>query len=989
MFRFWCRQLLGRPPAARRFRPHVEALDGRIVPTFLPAAGFAVAGTTVAVKSADFTGDGKADLAVLSSSVVAFQTVGTLTVLPGNGDGTFGAPISSPAGANPTSLTIGDDNRDGLKDVVVSGYGAVYVLHGKGDGSFQPAAYYPVGASPYEVTEGDLNGDGYPDLVTASPGYGGTATVIPNNGDGTYAPGHNEATSVGMLDVKLEDLNHDGKLDIVSGSAGGVGVKLGNGDGTFQSQRVFAAAGTRRLVVADFNHDGNADVVALAGTIFGQGTSMPVLLGLGDGTFQPASAFFLSSIPTDVVAADFNADGNLDLVEPMASGYQVELGRGDGTFYAPVGVAGGPGGRAGVGDFNGDGMADVVSASSALVGGLSTGQVAELVNANDWATMCGATGLQVVAPATAVAGQLFSVTVTAVDAAGNPAPNFQGSVALTLGTGRGAQPVSYTFAAADAGVHTFIGAASLLAAGPQAVVATSPFILNGTASVQVTPAAATRLVVGTPLGAAAGESVVVSVSALDPYGNVSPGYAGTVRFASSDPLATLPATYAFSAADAGVHTFAVSFRSTGAQALTATDTLAPALTGNSPVVNVTPGVAVSLAVSGGGGFVGSAHPVTVTARDMFGNIATGYTGTAHLAGSDPATFMPADLTMTNGTAVFSVTPMTLGSLTLTATTASGLNASQTVTVTPGWAARLVVTPLAGGVAGTAQPMTVTAYDAFGNLSTVYTGTVLVGGTDPQAAQAYAFTAADAGVHTFSVALKTAGTQSVTVRDSADATVSATQAGVVVTPAAAVALNSTLLSNAVAGTVQTMTVCLRDAYGNAATGYRGTLHFGSTDVLAGLPADTTFTAADAGTKTFTVTLKSARGQIVTVGDTANAALAFSQTDIQVSAAAMVGFAFRAPSSATAGVAFTVTLSAVDAFGNVITGYTGRVHFSGPGGIPADTTFTTADAGAKTFSLTLTATGTQTVSVADTLAGGLRGSFAISVKAAGGGGGGKKP
>jgi len=98
--------------------------------------------------------------------------------------------------------------------------------------------------------------------------------------------------------------------------------------------------------------------------------------------------------------------------------------------------------------------------------------------------------------------------------------------------------------------------------------------------------------------------------------------------------------------------------------------------------------------------------------------------------------------------------------------------------------------------------------------------------------------------------------------------------------------------------------------------------------------------------------------------------------------MAGFAFRAPSNATAGVAFSVSLSAVDAFGNTVTGYTGTVHFTGPSGsgnlLPTDYTFTAADAGVHVFSFTLSSTGTQTINVADTLNNKLKGSFSISVK-----------
>ena len=149
---------------------------------------------------------------------------------------------------------------------------------------------------------------------------------------------------------------------------------------------------------------------------------------------------------------------------------------------------------------------------------------------------------------------------------------------------------------------------------------------------------------------------------------------------------------------------------------------------------------------------------------------------------------------------------------------------------------------------------------------------------------------------------------------------------------------------------------------------------------------TFTATDAGSHTFSVTFKSSRGQTFTATDTVTSTMTYFQRDIMISAGAMTGFAFRVPSSATAGVAFAVTLTAVDAFGNTITNYVGKVHFTGPNGVPVDYTFTAADAGSHVFSVTLSSTGTQTIGVQDTLNGALKGQTSVQIVASGGGGGG---
>jgi hypothetical protein len=175
---------------------------------------------------------------------------------------------------------------------------------------------------------------------------------------------------------------------------------------------------------------------------------------------------------------------------------------------------------------------------------------------------------------------------------------------------------------------------------------------------------------------------------------------------------------------------------------------------------------------------------------------------------------------------------------------------------------------------------------------------------------------------------------------------------------------------------------------------GTIAFGSSDSQAALPTAYTFTAADGGTHTFSMTFKTSGGQTLTVTDTANPAFATYQGDIPISAAAMSGLSLRAPSNAGAGIAFTLVVTAVDAFGNTVTGYTGTVHFTGPSGtgnlLPADFTFTAADGGSHAFTISLSTTGTQTIGVQDTLNGSFKGQTSIkittSTSVSGGGGGG---
>jgi hypothetical protein len=274
------------------------------------------------------------------------------------------------------------------------------------------------------------------------------------------------------------------------------------------------------------------------------------------------------------------------------------------------------------------------------------------------------------------------------------------------------------------------------------------------------------------------------------------------------------------------------------------------------------------------------------------------------------------------------------------------------------------------IAGTAGSFTVTVKDADGSIDTNYTGTVVFSSSDRQAVLPadYTFTAADAGVHTFSATLLTAGTQSITATDYTSASVTGTDAAITVTPAAASMLwVGGFPSPTTAGVVGYCTVTALDPYGNIATGYTGTVHFTSSDGKASLPANYTFTAADAGVHTFSATLKTAGTQSLTVTDTTTASITGSDGGITVKPGAASQFILNAPASVTAGVRFSLTLTVEDAYGNVVTGYTGTVHFSSSdtkATLPSNYTFTTTDKGVHTFTgLVLRTKGNQKITITD--------------------------
>ena len=184
--------------------------------------------------------------------------------------------------------------------------------------------------------------------------------------------------------------------------------------------------------------------------------------------------------------------------------------------------------------------------------------------------------------------------------------------------------------------------------------------------------------------------------------------------------------------------------------------------------------------------------------------------------------------------------------------------------------------------------------------------------------------------------------------------------------------------ATAGGATAVTLKVLDANGNVVSGYTGVVHFASTDRSALLPADYTFTAADAGSHTFAVTFKTAGAQTVSVTDVAT--LKATSSAVAVKAAAAVRATLVAPASVMAKMAFSVTVILYDAYGNVATGYVGTVQFTSSdrsASLPSSYTFTATDAGTHTFKATLKTRGTQTLVLADKTNSALRASVTIAV------------
>src|SRR5206468_2378874 len=165
---------------------------------------------------------------------------------------------------------------------------------------------------------------------------------------------------------------------------------------------------------------------------------------------------------------------------------------------------------------------------------------------------------------------------------------------------------------------------------------------------------------------------------------------------------------------------------------------------------------------------------------------------------------------------------------------------------------------------------------------------------------YTFTSADAGQHTFSATLKTAGSQSLTATDTSNNTLTGAQAGITVNPAAASQFLVSAPVSATAGSAFNFTVTAQDPFNNTATGYTGTVHFSSSDGQAVLPADSTLSN---GAGSFSATLKTAGNQSITATDAVNSSIAGTSNSIVISATAATHFAVSAPPRATAGFSFS--------------------------------------------------------------------------------------
>jgi uncharacterized repeat protein (TIGR01451 family) len=383
----------------------VTALSGRTAATdFAAAKSYTVGTGPNTVATADFNGDGKADLAV------ANRGSGNVSVLLGNGDGTFQSAVNYDAGiAAPEEIFVGDFNGDGKWDVLVfiagdaanSVVGEVSVLLGNGDGTFQAGKLTALSVYATKIGVGDFNRDRKSDLVVGEFNTSVSLSIRAGNGDGTFqaavpvmnpmpcAPG---VAGTYCLAFVAADFDKDGKMDLIVAGGPGLEVLLGNGDGTFRNGSNISVAdgyAVGFVATSDLNADGTADLLVMSAYSKCEGlncqstTHWSVFLGDGNGGFGTEKVFATGSSSRDefgfgssdgignILTGDFDGDGKPDIVDrhsvktssfpgaPSTVTMEVRLGLGDGTFAPPIVFpdVGIPGVAA---DLNGDKLADLV-----------------------------------------------------------------------------------------------------------------------------------------------------------------------------------------------------------------------------------------------------------------------------------------------------------------------------------------------------------------------------------------------------------------------------------------------------------------------------------------------------------------------------------------------------------------------------------------------------------------------------------------------------
>ena len=348
------------------------------IPTFIAAPSPQTGLDPQSLATGDINGDGIADMVILN------EDDNTISVLLGNGDGTFRAGTTltfDRSSALFGQIILGDFNEDGVLDLAAAAGGGIVIVPGVGDGTFLAPVTQLLDLGTLSAVTGDFNQDGHADLavLTQDDDNQAVVNVLLGKGDNTFTqlPGINLGGSP-AASIFAGDFNADGSPDLVIPTSNGVAILTGLGDGTF-SQRASidtSAVFPTSVAIGDVNNDGKVDLIVTdAGNVGGTG-ALDIFTGNGDGTFTAAGNLTAGNRPAWVTLADFNADGLPDLavVNLADNTISVFLGRGDDTFTAlsttstgqvPLFVA--------APDLNGDGVPDLVAVNAVRFGDTNTG----------------------------------------------------------------------------------------------------------------------------------------------------------------------------------------------------------------------------------------------------------------------------------------------------------------------------------------------------------------------------------------------------------------------------------------------------------------------------------------------------------------------------------------------------------------------------------------------------------------------------------------
>ncbi len=435
------------------------------------------------------------------------------------------------------------------------------------------------------------------------------------------------------------------------------------------------------------------------------------------------------------------------------------------------------------------------TAAQALTAGqASTTMTVVLVDSSGHIQNAGAGGVTIGLSSTSAAGNSFQVMVTALDASSHADPTFGDLLHFSSTDPHAVLPPDQVFNGTG-GTESFT--VTLKTAGLQTVTVTDLSrpagvrVQPGKSSSSVNAAGASSLsVIGFPTTAMLGAPGKVTVTALDAYGNRAVGYRGQIQFSIQGGQAILPGNYSFLASDNGVHSFSVVPLTLGSgESLTATDTLTASISGSqSGITVVSPATHLAITASPGA-TAGQSFTVTVTALSASGRPDASFLDTIHFASSDPRANLPADYpfqAQDGGSHTFTVVLDLAGisSLAVSDTTRPALpGASASVTVKAGQATALQVIGFpSAALPGVAYHFRVRAVDAYGNQAPSYRGTIQIqaasGGT-VISLPTYTYTAADHGIHNFTLTLPTTGTWSLSGTDTTNATITGTETGIVV------------------------------------------------------------------------------------------------------------------------------------------------------------------------------------------------------------------